>query len=60
MTCLFLTFATGCATTPVDSAICEATTGDRQALASALLDDGGEASLRAGERLLSALQAACG
>lgn len=49
---------TGCvAVAPV--AVCDATAGDRTALAAALVADGGPASMAAGRTLISRLDAGC-
>ena len=50
--------ATGCA--PASQvALCEGTAADRDALADALLEDGGDTSVVAGERLIARLDAGC-
>jgi len=55
-----LTLLTACASTPVSqTAICDGTEASRKALASALIEDGGAQSQRAGLRLLDQLQAGC-
>ena len=52
------TLATGCA--PASQvAICDGTAVERDALADALLEDGGDASVVAGERLIARLDAGC-
>lgn len=61
MACLLLSCASGCANTPgSDAAICDGTRASRQALAAALVEDGGAQSQRAGLRLLDQMLAACG
>uniref|UniRef100_UPI0028A7959C hypothetical protein n=1 Tax=Paracoccus sp. TaxID=267 RepID=UPI0028A7959C len=50
----------GCATTPVNSAVCDATGQPRKALAEALIEDGDAQSQRAGLRLLDQMEARCG
>lgn len=53
-----LTTLLGCATVqPV--AVCNATAGDRTALAAALVADGGPNSMAAGRTLISRLDAGC-
>lgn len=42
-----------------DSAVCDGTRTSRQALAAALVEDGGAQSQRAGLRLLDQISAAC-
>ena len=55
-----LTFASACASTPgSDSAVCDGTRASRQALAAALVEDGGAQSQRAGLRLLDQMAAGC-
>ena len=58
---LALMWTSGCATMPVSEAgLCDGTAASRQALAGALLTDGGDQSRRAGLRLLDELRAGCG
>ena len=58
---LILTCASACANTPgSDSAVCDGTRASRKALASALVEDGGAQSQRAGLRLLDQMVAGCG
>jgi len=58
---LGLMSSAGCATTPIsEAAICDGTAASRQALAIALLIDGGDQSRRAGLRLLDEVTAGCG
>lgn len=56
---LLLTFASGCANSASEPAICDGTVGLRKAHAGALLIDGGPQSQATGERLLSAMKAGC-
>lgn len=53
--------AAGCSITPIRSAdaICDATQRARAELAQALLDDGGDRSVMAGQVLLAQMQGAC-
>lgn len=56
-----LTLGSACASTPgSDSAVCDGTRASRQALAAALVEDGGAQSQRAGLRLLDQMVAGCG
>jgi hypothetical protein len=48
----------GCATVQ-PAAVCDATAGDRTALAAALVADGGPHSMAAGRTLISRLDAGC-
>ena len=56
---LLMALGTGCVTVN-PAAICDATRGDRGALADALLIDGGDQSAVAGARLIGKLDAGCG
>lgn len=58
---ILLLLATGCSTTQIKSgdAICDGTRQARADLARALLDDGGDQSVMAGQVLLSQLLEAC-
>lgn len=51
--------ASGCATAPIDSAICAATAQDRTRLAAALADDPTDAAVIAGQALIARLDAGC-
>ncbi len=53
-----MTLATSCASVS-QNAICDATVKDRDALTVALLEDGGDASLVAGQNLIAKLDAGC-
>ena len=56
--CLMLSFASDCANTPgSESAVCDGTRARRQALAPALVENGGAQSQRAGLRLLDQMVA---
>jgi len=61
MAMILLLLATGCSTTQIRSgdAICDGTQTARANLARALLADGGNQSVVAGQALLAQLQAAC-
>lgn len=61
MAMILLLLASGCSTTQIRSgdAICDGTRQARADLARALLDDGGDQSVVAGQVLLAQLQAAC-
>jgi len=61
MATTLLVLATGCSTTQIRSgdAICDGTRQARADLARALLEDGGDRSVMAGQVLLSQLQSAC-
>ena len=61
MALILLLLATGCSTTQIRSgdAICDGTQTARANLARALLADGGNQSVVAGQALLAQLQAAC-
>ena len=61
MAMILLLLATGCSTTQIRSgdAICDGTRQARADLARALLDDGGDQSVTAGQALLSQLLEAC-
>ena len=59
--CLMLMCVNACANTQAsDAAICDGTRTSRQALAAALVEDGGAQSQRAGLRLLDQMDAGCG
>lgn len=61
MAMILLLLASGCSTTQIRSgdAICDGTRQARADLARALLDDGGDQSIMAGQVLLSQLLEAC-
>ncbi len=61
MAMILLLLATGCSTTQIRSgdAICDGTQKARADLARALLADGGDQSVMAGQTLLAQLQSAC-
>jgi len=61
MAMILLLLATGCSTTQIRSgdAICDGTRQARADLARALVDDGGDQSVVAGQVLLSQLLEAC-
>ena len=50
---------TGCVSTANEAALCEATASARRAHASALVADGGDASVVTGQRLLAMIKAGC-
>lgn len=57
---MLLLILSGCATGPAGEAVCDGTAAARSALAAALVEDGGEASLAAGRTLIARLDAGCG
>ena len=61
MAMILLLLASGCSTTQIRSgdAVCDGTRQARADLARALLDDGGDQSVMAGQVLLSQLLEAC-
>jgi outer membrane murein-binding lipoprotein Lpp len=50
----------GCVSVGSGSALCDATASDVDALAGALVADGGDRSVVAGQRLIAKLDAGCG
>lgn len=61
MATTLLLLASGCSITPIRSAdaICDGTRKAREEMARALLEDGGDRSVTAGQALLSQMQGAC-
>ena len=53
------TLASGCANVSSPNAICDGTVALRYTHAEALLDDGGDVSVRTGAALIAALDAGC-